>query len=471
MYCLAPLSAIDLKESNATSDNNQTIDDNNDKEIVIPKETDKTDDNCDEVIANNITNNSEKEIDVANKNMEELNDAKEIDVANKNMEELNDTENSTEKHYSNLTDPDLRMDLEKDNILVGEKLVVEIHTNESIDHHVYLCGYNQDYSEYFVTIIDIKKGYAKTTIDKDLPSGNYTIGCTFCGAKDKGFDDSSVDKEFKVKKINPDLRIRVSDFMIDEHPYAVISTNRTFSGDVTVKLNNSNNTYIAKPVDGECVVNFKNLAAGNYTATASYEENRKYDSSEDSTSFKVEKYDPNLSIDVENNTIHDKTNIEVHANARLCEPVHLKLSNSKEYTIKLENGSGNVTIDNLGIGKYSATLSYDGDKYFNPGEKTIQFAKMGDPNLSMDVEKMGYDGTTAKITVHANESLNGDVKVKIKSQHDNDEATVKIVNGVGETTFDSLTMGDTYNATATFDGNDIISAGSANISFKVSRRL
>ena len=62
------------------------------------------------------------------------------------------------------------------------------------------------------------------------------------------------------------------------------------------------------------------------------------------------------------------------------------------------------------------------------------------------------------------------MKVKIKSDKDYDEATVKLVDGVGDTKFEGLSPG-TYSAKATFDGNDIITSGTTNTTFIVKRSL
>ena len=550
---------------------------------------------------------------------------------------------------------DPKINAQIDNITEGQKLKIKITANESFNGLVFV---KTDDKRSFT--ISVKNGVGEKTYD-NVPAGNYTA--TVYNKKDKTWNKVEKTVKFTVSENNntkPNFVISVDNITIGEDAIVKINTNESFNDDVSLTIlgKKGDNEETVKITNGVGQATIHDLDIGLYSAIVRFDGSDKYRASANCTTFKVnDRADPGLSIYVENNTIADKTNIEVHGNARLSEPVNVQLNNSQEYTVKLENGSGNVVIDDLGTGRYSATISYEGDKYFKPGKRTTQFVKTGtqdpnlririndtipgevpvveisgdesfngrawircpqfhygygryvhdgyskeiidkegdlpignytvtvmydgddtfrasnattsfkvalgdpdmsidvdkvlnkregtkikinahkllngtvkvnlkspsdsktvtvkvrdgagqasvsdlkeetytvdatfdgnekfnpgsattnftvklaDPNLSMDVEKMGYGETTAKITVHANESLNGDVKVKIKSQHDNNEATVKIVNGVGEAKFDALTIGDTYNATATFDGNDIISAGSANTSFKINRRL
>lgn len=644
IYCLAPLSAIDLNQDKTAADNNQTID-NIDGEIEIANETtdettNHTGDNED-IIVDNITDDSSK------------------DIEEKTIENQN-TENETECNDLELIDPNLRAEVK--NIEVDETPVIIAHANERFSGYMYFCLWDRDHiHKGYATAghFDIKNGYGERLLDDDIPSGNYTVEVMYFESEGSEFGRADVFCNFSVTKINPNLRIEVPKFKVGEDPFAVVYSKWNFSEDVTVKINNSNTTYSVKPVHGVSMVYFEKLPAGNYTVTASFEETRKYTSSESSKNLEIEKYDPNLSINVKNSAADEKTIIEIHGNNSLSKSVNLKLNDSKEYTVKLKNGASTITIDDLTPGKYSATVSYDGDEIFDSAEKTAQFLKTGtddlnlriqindtlagtcpvaevyadesfnsinsslnlsspkfhcsylpivkngygsvnlwdeaklapgnytvivtfdgdnkyracsatttfsvvkgdpdlsvhvddvhnkrenasvkvnahkllngtvkvdlrsasdsktvmvnvtdgvgeatvsnfqeekyavdasfegnnqfipssastsfnvvlaEPDLSILVNKMGYSGTTAVIQINANESLNGDVKVKIKSDNDYDEATVKLVDGVGETNFEGLSPG-TYSARATFDGNDIITAGSTNTTFIVKRTL
>lgn len=125
--CLAPLSAIDLNQHNATADKNQTID-INDEEIEIANETtNHTVDNKDITIDNitnaNITDDSPKYVD-----------AKTIE----NQNSKNETE------CNNLEKIDPNLSIEVPDITTGEKAYAIVRANSSINENVKVKLNNSD---------------------------------------------------------------------------------------------------------------------------------------------------------------------------------------------------------------------------------------------------------------------------------------------------------------------------------------
>ena len=458
IYCLAPLSAIDLNQDNITADNNQTID-NIDGEIEIANETtdeatNHTGDNED-IIVDNITDDSSKDID-----------AKSIEIPN--------AENETECDDLELIDPDLRVEIKS--IEVGEKPVIIVHTNKKLSGRFVFAVYDRDsHPGRYCTagFIYVENGYGERIINDDIPSGNYTLEVMYFKTYDSEFDEADVFCDFSVNKINPNLRVEVPKFKADEVPYAVVFSKWNFSENVTVKLNNSHSSYSVKPVNGVGIVDLEKLPAGNYTVSASFEETKKYTSSESSKNFEIEKYDPNLSINVKNSAADEKTIIEIHGNNSLSKSVNLKLNDSKEFPVKLKNGTATVRIDDLTPGNYSATVSYDGDEIFDSSEKTAQFVKTGTDDLNLRIQiNDTLAGTCPVAEVYADESFNS-IKsgLNLSSPKFHCSYLPIVKNGYGSVNLwnESKLAPGNYTVIVTFDGDEKYRACSATTTFSIAK--
>ena len=96
----------------------------------------------------------------------------------------------------------------------------------------------------------------------NLPCGNYTLNVSTIPDE----NHVSVTKTVKVavNKIDPNLAISVRDIKFGDKALVEITTNATFSGEVSVQINNVN--YTVGVINGYGNTTVDNLASGNYVA-------------------------------------------------------------------------------------------------------------------------------------------------------------------------------------------------------------
>ena len=347
---------------------------------------------------------------------------------------------------------------------VGEKATAEINADESFSGtvYVYLKGSPLVHSVY------VKNGYGKVTFSKALPAGVYTATVKYAGSCKYEADQSST--TFNVNKFDPNLSIKVADVNVGEKATAEINADHSFSGTVYVYLKGSIKPYAVYVHNGYGKVTFnKALPAGTYTATVKYAGDCKYEADQSSTTFNVNKFDPNLSINVDNINVGEKATVEISADNAFTGYVDVSFHGDlMPHKVFVKNGFAKATIDeDLDAGVYTASVKYAGDKRFNPGEASTSFTVKADPNLSIKVDDI-TEGQKAVVVVTANETVNGEANIKLN--HSNAVYPINIENGYATVTIDDdLAVGD-YLATVTYFGDDTFKAGESSTTFHVKEK-
>ena len=311
----------------------------------------------------------------------------------------------------------------------GEKAIVEVHANDSINGmvKVKLNDSNETCS------INLVKGYGKTEFD-NLDFGSYLVTASFDGNSE--FLPDEVNATFKVVGYeNPRIKVFADDIVYGEEAEVEIYTNRSFSGEVSVELNDSTIVNDVKVVYGIGKAKINNLSAGKYTVTVRYAGDNDFCEDENSTQFTVEKIQPDLSVNVDDNYCGEDTVVEIHANESFNCDVDLELNDTATHNkVRLVNGYGKAEISNLTPGEYIATVRFAGDENFTEDEACDGFAvKKYDTNLSVHVDDVAY-GQKPTIEIKANPSLNACVQIRLDSA--TKLYTVKLENGYAQMTLE-----------------------------------
>ena len=358
-------------------------------------------------------------------------------------------------------DPELQVSIE--NITYGEDFVAKITANSSFNGYVNVKMGGSS-TDYVAKVVD---GVGSVKFAESLNPGNYTITAKYAG--DDTFYASKTTTSFTVMKYSPDLSISVDDIYVGEDAVAEIKANSSLNEYVEVKFSNSETIYPVKLVNGEGTVKISNLPYGDYSVTVTFNGNENFRAEQKITNFAVNRFDPNLSVKVNDIHVSEKDVANVNANSSLNGIVNIKLNNSDAvYTVKLVNGAGSVTIDeDLAAGNYIATASFDGDDKFLPSEKTGAFVvNKNDANLMIKVQDIKV-GEKAVAEIQADKRLNGIVKVSLKNS--NSEFAVNVVDGHGNLTIDEDLAAGSYIATASFASDDMFLDDEASVSFDVKK--
>ena len=214
------------------------------------------------------------------------------------------------------------------------------------------------------------------------------------------------------------------------------------------------------------------MSLGNYSATVSYSGDDDFEEDTASTTFSVTKWNPNLSIMVDDTYVGEDTTAYINARYGFSRDVVVSLegsSISQTYDVSVEDGYGEVTFnESLPAGNYTATVRYteESDEKFAPGEASTRFRveTQTSPNLRIRVKDIRVGGkATAVIT--AVKEFSSIVFVKYSGAPST--KTVIVEDGRGEVTFDeSLTAGN-YSALATYAGGDGFEEDTASTTFSV----
>ena len=352
----------------------------------------------------------------------------------------------------------------------GEHPKVEILADNRLNGKVHVDLLKTNYS-YDVDVVNGSGVVEAHELDK----GTYTAVATFAG--DDSFTSTEKSTKFTVKPLNPNLAIKVNNVTASENVTVEVTANESMNGLVYIFTNHTRSETIIPHVvsveNGYGSMQISDFASGDYYATVIYEGSTMFDGDIKTANFTVKEDNANLSLHVDDIVYGENATVKVNAYELFNGDVKVNLNSetdNKTVQVNVKDGVGEVSVANLTTGTYSVDAIFDGDDTFKPSNASTSFkVGLADPNISMSANSCGR--SSERVTIHAKESFSGDVQVKIKSQNDYKEATVKVVNGVGETIFGGLTPFDTYNATATFDGDNLFNPGSANASFKVIGRL
>lgn len=366
-----------------------------------------------------------------------------------------------------LIDPDLKVSVE--NITVGQSVLVEINTNATFSGNVTLKLNSSD-KIYTVKIVD---GVGSCTIP-DLTVGSYIATVTFDDTD--VFKASTVSKVFGVNPkplIDPELQVMVNHTAQGNPALVEVRTNKTFSGNVSLKLNTSDESYTVKIVDGYGNYSILDLAIGKYTATVTFNATDVFKQSTASDEFEVYQKDlisPNLAIKINDITEGEIAQVEVTANTTFSGEVSVKINNNN-YTVTVTDGYGSIPVINLEVGNYTATASSEKTDVFAQGEAMTSFSVIEkevppvivpvDPNLIITVSSITVDSNVI-ITITTNATFSGNVNVMIGSKN----YIVNVKNGKGTTSVSGLKVG-TYTAVATFAATEKFKTSTKSATFKV----
>ena len=326
-----------------------------------------------------------------------------------------------------------------------------------------------------IHILHVTNGVGETSIS-GLDPGTYNATATFDG--NYLFKKGVASTTFTVKgNDNPKalLNLHVDNIKLGEDAKLQIKSQDTFDDNVKIQIKGADGTkeMTVHVTGGVGETTIPDLKIGNYAAVAIFDGNDKFRPSENATTFTVNKQDPNMKIHVDDTSYGENAIIKIKANETFNSNVKVKLkgeNDSKTVMVNVKDGVGDASVANLMPETYSVDATFDGNDTCNPDYASTSFnVEKAATDLSITTENRGTLSKLVKI--HTKKIFSGDIKLKLKSENDYQEVTIKVVDGVGETTLSGLIPFDTYNATATFDGNEFFKPGSANASFKVKGRL
>jgi len=322
---------------------------------------------------------------------------------------------------------------------------------------------------------DVSAGAGSFTI----AAGNFTVGANtvkvVCDASEN-FTADEANVTFNVTEkvvppapepVDPNLTISIDDIRNGTDAVIIITTNQTFSGNVTVQIASDN--YDVSVVNGTGSYTVSGLAVGNYTATATFEATEAFNASTKNATFKVNKEvvpDAETSISTDSASASSKNPVySIKLNPDATGTLRVKIGNNT-YTKELKDGEATIEVTDLPAGTYEAVVSYSGDAKYAPISKTVNSTVKVETAIKATAVTTTY-GTSKNIVITLTDA-NGNVIA--------DKQVTVVLNGVSKTLTTNAKGQATYaigtklavkkyDATVTFAGDDgyVKSTGTAKV--------
>lgn len=321
-----------------------------------------------------------------------------------------------------------------------------------------------DYDSVRVVITNASSG--AILIDGYTDKKNYTVGLfagsyniTVYSSGDSQYYPSKDSKLFIIKKIAAHIEVDS------------ISDNLQFGDNINVTFKGSTNSYrveVERP--GNTIFNqttsnnymvLPTLAAGNYNLLI-------YDLGDGgrvgvyvNKTFTIHKKENNVKIEVEDVEYGENVTITLKADA---DGKYTLEVNSTEMTVNVVNGTGNVTVSSLRIGKYSVKVTSDIENYdTKPANATFNVLKVkSNVAILYNLENVTvYD----IVTIYIYDDHPAQYNITIKNNKTNETINSTIIDG-DTYQLPVLDVG-TYVLTVINLGNENIASSSDSVGFNV----
>ncbi|WP_296894419.1 Ig-like domain repeat protein [uncultured Methanobrevibacter sp.] len=296
-------------------------------------------------------------------------------------------------------------------IYVGNPETITVKVNENATGFVKITIDGKKYYE------ELDKGVAIFEIHK-LPYGRYNgIDVEYLG--DDHFNATSTKISFDVKHIaDYMINVRVNNITYGENATIYASLPTDVANNITFVVNGTPYPDI-KVLNGVAELTIPGLDVGEYPVVVVYGGDNKYEYKLNQTSFTVKPTDKwTLNITVEAHTYGQDTIFNVTLPQNVTKDVNLTIE-GVNYTVKLINGTGSLTLNNISGGIHAVVATYDGDtRYLAKTNSTLFYIERAQSNVNLTQE-----GRNITATVTANAT--GWVKFIVNGK----EQRIEIVNG------------------------------------------
>ncbi len=236
--------------------------------------------------------------------------------------------------------------------------------------------------------VDVVKG--KATLNTQLSSiGTYNILATYNGNK---YSNSSISSIVNAIDKYANLTLDISDISYGDKLIIInsLTSNGLYiSGDIDVKIGSK--TYSIQSNTQTSISDIFN--PGKYTAFGYYS-----NIATANTTFNVDKAPLSINLNIVK-TAFDAVNITVTLSRAINDSISVNV-NSKAYPVKLTNGNGVLSLNDLDYGRYDVKTSYSSIYYQNAsasGQFSVDYIKT---NLNADNLVMYYhDGSRFYVTL------------------------------------------------------------------------
>ena len=306
-----------------------------------------------------------------------------------------------------------------------------------------------------VAIVD---GKATWSIS-DLAEGSHTVTVTYDG--DGNFTATSLTTEFSSGNGDASLSVVVGNVTYGNNVTVVISTNGKATGTVTINVNGIEQTKTL--VNGKATFIVSGLAAGTYTITATYSGDANFTGSSEDAEFTVSKISAGMNVVAGNVTYGANGTVIVTVNPEATGKVTINV-NGVDHEVDIVGGKAVYAAVNLPAGKYTVTVTYEGNANFTGTTINTEFiVNKSDAGMNVIVSNITY-GNNATVIVTVNNKATGSVTINVNGN----DHTATIINGKATFNVPDLAAGD-YTVAIKYGGDGNFTGADISAEFTVSK--
>ena len=465
MFCLTPLSAIDLNQNDNNTkyinqddkENNIFIDDENTTDVDVK-------DDVSEIDSNDVDDNNSA-------------DAKELKTitANDSALTVKDDANSSKTQLSKSC-PNLRASIS--DIEYGEAPVVNVYSEKKLHARIAMesSAFELPYK------VAIQDGNLRYQFHEDnLEPGTYEVKISTIG--DKNYDPQEITASFTVRKISPKFIVpKPENIGYGEKAVINVLADERFNETATLRLLEQEGRVPEKTVpikftNGNASVAVENLTPGYYRAIVEYEGNNHFSADGNENCFiAYGNADSNLRVEVDDIQYGEHPVVKVYSNESYNGIIEIQnLNTKKTYRSQIDDGYFEYELpEDLNMGVYVLYVKGDGDPIFAPttGIPAVFSVKKADPNLRIHVDdsyvnETTYNNQEVHVVVDARENFNGNATITLNNRVYYKK--IEIVNGHGEGIYCGGDFPGNYTAKAETEGNNHFFAGNCSSTYEVKK--
>lgn len=289
-----------------------------------------------------------------------------ISIPDENHTEVIKTLNITVKKAS----ADLKVSV--DEVYEGDNITVIVKANTLINGNVTLKINN---TEKNITLVN---GVGNITLSNYV-AGKYPLNITFSG--DENFNEAEIESVavVKVNPVNPTLTISVENIEEGESAVVKITTNASFTGAVSVRIDSK--LYSVNVVNGVGSISVSSLKVGNHVAQAEFKATEFFTSSVKTATFNVAKKEDVVTLTLKKVTVK-KSAKKLTLQATL--KINGKAVKGKKITFKFNGKKLTTKTNSKGVSK--VTVSKSILKKLKVGKKVTYTATYGKTTTKVSVK-------------------------------------------------------------------------------------
>ena len=247
----------------------------------------------------------------------------------------------------------------KINISPGNTTVIVIEVPDDLKNNISVLIKDTEFSK------SCENGTITITMDT-LP-GNYKVVVSY--EEDENYKGFSKTTSFEIPKFKSWVSVCVDDIVEEQSAYIDINVTDGATGNLLIVINGKYKYNAVIEDNGKSFKIIYDLPVGNYTVDVIYEGDSNYESSSNSTTFKVSERPPIPEDPIDgyafiNIQTGNQTTITIRVPSNLTENVTIEV-NDDVYSRQSGDGIITLTIPTP-EGEYSVIVNYDGDEKYNP---------------------------------------------------------------------------------------------------------